>query len=59
MELEKKLNEFNTQMNALKDQSVLKKSKEQRKQVYLELKRKEEEQRRKEEEEKLKKLNRE
>ncbi len=56
MELEKKLAQFNNQMNILKDHSILKKSKEQQKQIYLELKRKEEERKRKEEEEKKKLL---
>jgi hypothetical protein len=57
MELEKKLNSFNAQLNALKDQSVLKKSKEQRREIYLEKKRREAELRKKEEEDKQKMLN--
>ena len=56
MELEKKMSQFNCQMNMLKDLSMLKKSKDQRKQIYLELKRKEEERKKKEEEEKKKLL---
>ena len=56
MELEKKLSQFNYQMNMLKDHSILKKSKDQRKQIYLELKRKEEERKKKEEEEQKKLL---
>lgn len=56
MELEKKLSSFHSQMNALKDKSVYKKSYDQRKEIYLELKRKEEEKRKKEEEERKKKL---
>lgn len=43
MEIEKKLNVFNSQLNSLKDKSVLKKSKEQRREIFLELKRQEEE----------------
>jgi hypothetical protein len=57
MELEKKLNDFHTQLNQLKDKSILKKSMKERKEIYLELKRLEEEKRRKEQEEKEKKMN--
>lgn len=56
MELEKKLNEFNYSLNLLKGKSILKYSPHERKNIYLELKRKEAESKRKEEEEKLKKL---
>ena len=52
MEIEKKINAFYSQLNRLKDQSMLKKSKEQRMEIYLRLKREAEEKRRKEMEDK-------
>ena len=54
MEMEKKLNQFHTRMNQLKDLSVLKKNKIEKKGIFLELKRQEEERKKKEEEDKLK-----
>ena len=51
MQIERKLNTFNSEMNKLKDNSVMKKSKQQKRQVFLELRRQEEERIRKEKEE--------
>lgn len=50
MQIERKLNTFYYEMNKLKDSSVMKKTAQQKKGVYLELKRKEEERIRKEKE---------
>ena len=50
MQIERKLNTFNSEMNKLKDQSVMKKSKLQKREIFLELRRKEEERIRKEKE---------
>lgn len=54
MQLERKLNVFHSEMNKLKDSSVMKKSKQQKRGIFIELKRKEEERKRKEEEDKAK-----
>jgi hypothetical protein len=56
MELEKKLNSYNSEINHLKDSSVFKKSKEQRREIFIELQRKKEDDRIKAEEDKKKKL---
>lgn len=53
LELNRKLNQFNKDINKLKDESILKKSPEQRKQMYKELLRAEAERKRKEEEDKM------
>ena len=50
MQIERKLNTFNSEMNKLKDHSVMKKSKLQKREIFLELRRKEEERIRKEKE---------
>lgn len=57
MELEEKLKNFYSQMNSLKEQSVMKMSKEQRKQLYMNLKRQEAEKKKKEAEEREKQAN--
>jgi hypothetical protein len=54
IEIERKFNQFNRSLNALKDSSIMKKSKDQRREIYLELERQKEEQRKKDEEEKQK-----
>lgn len=54
MQIERKLHSFHSEMNKLKDSSVMKKSKQQKRGIYLELKRQEEERKRKEEEDKAK-----
>ena len=56
MVLEKNLSDFYKRMNRLKDQSVYKKTPEQRYKIYRDLKRAEAERRKKELEEKLDKL---
>lgn len=53
MEMGRKLNQFNREMNKLKDESILKKSFEQRRQIYKDLLKAEAEKKKKEEEEKL------
>lgn len=50
MQIERKLNTFNSEMNKLKDNSVMKKSKQQKKEIFFELRRQEEERIRKEKE---------
>ena len=57
MQIERMLKTFNSEMNKLKDSSVMKKSKMQKKGIFLELRRQEEERIRKEKEEAEKKLN--
>lgn len=57
MQIERKLGDFNSEMNKLKDSSVMKKSKVEKKKIFLELKKKEEERIRKEKEEAEKKAN--
>ncbi len=54
MQIERKLQTFHSEMNRLKDSSVMKKNKQQKKGIYIELKRQEEERKKKEEEDKLK-----
>jgi len=54
MQIQRKLNSFHSEMNKLKDSSVMKKTKQEKKGIYLKLKREEEERKKKEEEEKLK-----
>ena len=49
----RKLNQFNREMNKLKDESILKKSFDQRRQIYKDLLKAEAEKKKKEEEEKL------
>ena len=56
MILEKNLSDFVQRMNTLKDQSVYKKTPEQRYKIYKDLKRAEAEKRKKELEDKLDKL---
>ena len=56
MVLQKNLSEFFRRMNRLKDQSVYKKTPEQRYKIYRDLKRAEAERKRKELEEKMDKL---
>ncbi len=41
LEMKKKLNSFYSDLNSLKDQSIVKKSKEERKKMYFEMKRQE------------------
>ena len=53
MEMGRKLNQFNREMNKLKDESILKKSFDQRRQIYKDLLKAEAEKKKKEEEEKL------
>ena len=53
MEMGRKLNQFNREMNKLKDESILKKSFEQRRQIYKDLLKAEAEKKKNEEEEKL------
>ena len=53
MEMGRKLNQFNREMNKLKDESILKKSFDQRRQIYKNLLKAEAEKKKKEEEEKL------
>lgn len=57
MQIERKLNTFHSEMNRLKDSSVMKKSKAQKREIFLELRRQEEERIRKEKEEAEKKNN--
>jgi len=54
MQIESKLNVFHSEMNKLKDSSVMKKSKQQKRGIFNELKRQEETRKRKEEEDKAK-----
>ena len=56
MTMEKNLSDFYRRMNALKDQSIYKKSPEERYKIYKNLKREEAERKKKELEEKLEKL---
>lgn len=51
MQIERKLGDFNSEMNKLKDSSVMKKSKQDKRRLFLELRRKEEEKLKKEREE--------
>jgi len=51
MQIERKLNDFNSEMNKLKDSSVMKKSNVEKKKIFMELRKKEEERIRKEREE--------
>ena len=53
MEMERKLNQFNKDMNKLKDQNMSKLSYEKRKKMYLDMLKAEAEKKKKEEEEKL------
>ena len=53
MEMERKIAMFNKDLNKLKDQSILKKSLEQRRQIYKDLLKAEAEKKKKEEEEKM------
>ena len=57
MTMEKNLSDFYRRMNALKDQSIYKKSEEERYKMYRTLKREEAERRKKELEEKMENLN--
>ena len=57
MTMEKNLSDFYRRMNALKDQSIYKKSEEERNKMYRTLKREEAERRKKELEEKMENLN--
>lgn len=50
MQIERKLHTFYSEMNKLKNSSIMKKSKQQKKEIFLELRRKEEERIRKEKE---------
>ena len=52
--MEKKLNKFYQQMNQIKDSSIMKKTKQEKKGIFMEIKRREEERKRKEEDEELK-----
>ncbi len=57
MTMEKNLSDFYKRMNVLKDQSIYKKSPEDRYKMYRNLKREEAERKKKELEEKMEKLN--
>ena len=57
MTMEKNLSDFYRRMNVLKDQSIYKKSEEERYKMYRTLKREEAERRKKELEEKMENLN--
>jgi hypothetical protein len=54
LELEKKLSEINSQMRYLKDDSIYKKSSDERRDLFYDIKREEEEERKRIEEEKRK-----
>ena len=53
LELNRKMNQFNKDINKLKDESILKKSQEQRKKMYQDLLKAEADRKRKEEEDKM------
>jgi hypothetical protein len=57
MQIERKLNDFNSEMNKLKDSSIMKKSLAEKKKLFMDLRKKEEERIKKEREEAEKKLN--
>jgi hypothetical protein len=54
MQIQRKLGDFHSEMNKLKDSSVMKKNKQEKKGIYVKLKREEEERKKKEEEDILK-----
>ena len=53
LELNRKMNQFNKDINKLKDESILKKSQEQRKKMYQDLLKAEADRKRKKEEDKM------
>jgi hypothetical protein len=57
MQIERKLSDFNNEMNKLKDSSVMKKSLAEKKKLFMDLRKKEEERIKKERDEAEKKLN--